>query len=279
MINKIKLLKKIALLIGLLTLELFAHSQTHLKVYLIGGQSNATGVGLVADLPGEYKKELHNIKSYTSLHCDSLVADKWLFMRPGYGANLQQHGCEISFAHKLATLYPKDSIAIIKCTLGGSVLETQWKSPSAGGPTDPDHHLFQYFVNTVNNALNSLGTDYTYEIAGMIWMQGESDGMTTAWANKYEDNLTWFIKDMRDTLNAPKMPFVIGKISEITYWPFANIIRQSQDNVAEKMGNVGIIDANDYPIGPDHVHYNSSGLIRMGNDFATELSIVINEKK
>lgn len=252
-------------------------SKTHLKIFFITGQSNATGIGLVSDLPEKYKKSSKSIKSFTALHVAASVANRWLSIGPGLGATLELHGCELSLADKLATLYPEDNIAIIKCTLGGSVMETQWISPSAGNPTDPDHHLFEYFENTVNSALNSLGDNYTYEIAGMVWMQGESDGTNVDWANKYESNLTWFIKDMRSFLNAPKMPFVIGKISEISYWPFANIIRQTQDNVALNMENVGIIDANIYPIGPDNVHYTSSGLISMGNDFAVELSSIINK--
>ena len=279
MINKIKLMKRIALLLSLLTLGLFAHSQTHLKVYLIGGQSNATGVGLNTDLPVEYQGVQNKIKSYTSLHCDPSVADKWLHVSPGLGATINHHGFEISLATQLSSLFPEDSIAIIKCTLGGSVLETQWRSPTAGGPTDPDptKHLFKRFMNTVNEALASLDPDYSYELAGMFWMQGESDGSHPKWADNYEYNLSTFISDIRQALNAPVMPFIIGKISESPLWPHADKIRQTQDKIAEDIPYVGIIDANNYPIGPDGAHYTSQGLITMGNDFSLSLKSIIND--
>ena len=275
--NPYKQLKGSIFLLLFIASSLVSVSQTHLKVFLISGQSNAVGVGLNSELPVELQGIQTNVKSYTSLQCDASIADKWLPVAPGMGNVLSQHGCELSLAKKLAELYPNDSIAIIKCASGGTILETQWKSPSMGGPTDPDlsKHLFQYFVNTVNKALSSLGSNYTYEIAGMVWMQGESDGMTLDWTSKYEKNLSWFITDLRNTLHAPSMAFIIGKISILSYWPYASEIRQIEDKVATTLPDIGTIDANIYPrSSQDIAHYTSSGLVSMGNDFAIALKSV-----
>lgn len=255
---------------------------THLKIFLIGGQSNAVGLGENSDLPLEYKGVQTNVKSYTSYKCsDAVNSDKWLHVAPGVCDFSTKHGCELSLAKKLSLLYPNDSIAIIKCALGSTTLATQWRSPSLEGPTDtdPNFHMYQIFMNTVNTALSKLGSAYTYEIAGMVWMQGENDGIQNDWASNYETNLTAFIADLRKDLNTPNMPFSIAKISIVPYWPFATSIRQAEDNVAAKMSNVGIIDANNYPrITTDPYHYTSTGLISMGNEFALSLHSIIQKK-
>ena len=44
------------------------------------------------------------------------------------------------------------------------------------------------------SALSAAG--HTYEVVGMIWMQGESDS-TSAYANAYQQNLTDLIAQVR----------------------------------------------------------------------------------
>jgi len=267
---------KTVLLIAVMILSMHVNGQTHLKVFLLAGQSNAAGYGLNIDIPME-SQAMQHVKIYVSADCDFSIADKWSYVSPGMGATINHHGCELSVATKLSALLPTDSIAVIKFSLGATLLETQWRSPSAGGPTDPDpeKHLFQRFVNTVHTALESLAPDYSYEIAGMLWMQGESDGKTIGNANNYGYNLSRFITDIRQALDVPNMPFIIGKISTAERWVYAEIIRDAQDSVAKLTPYVGIIDANKYPLGPDGMHYTSEGLLSMGNDFSLSLDSIL----
>ena len=209
----------------------------------MAGQSNMTGMANNADLPINLQSTQTNMPIYVSIQGDGSILDKWTYLKPGDGNSSLNHGCEVSFGDSLKKAYPNDSFAIIKCSSPGSCLETQWFSPSIG----PWGGLYyNTFLISVNAALNSLPVGTTYEIVGMLWMQGETDATLATWANNYENNLTAFISDIRTALAAPQMPFMIGKIDIQTAWAYNSIVRQAQQNVAANVANCEFIETNGY---------------------------------
>ncbi|HBX50877.1 MAG TPA: hypothetical protein DEH02_07400 [Bacteroidales bacterium] len=238
----------------------------HLKIILMAGQSNMVGVGNNSELPSNLQNIQTDVPVYISLMCDASIANQWTYLQPGDGELLSSHGCELSFADGLKQTYPNDNFALIKCAMGGSVLAAEWLSPTAGGPAI----YYTSFINCVNSALNSLPTGTTYELIGMLWMQGESDATNLSWANNYEFNLTSFITDVRSALGVPQMPFIIGKIDTQSAWTYNAIVRQAEDNVASNVNNCTIIDTQGYPT--DGIHYTSAGYVQMGNAFKVALT-------
>ncbi|MCE9611148.1 MAG: sialate O-acetylesterase [Chthoniobacter sp.] len=55
-----------------------------------------------------------------------------------------------------------------------------------------------------------------YEVAGFFFWQGEKDGGNTAHANRYEQNLVRFIKQVRKDFNTPNAKFVLATLGEAT---------------------------------------------------------------
>lgn len=49
-----------------------------------------------------------------------------------------------------------------------------------------------------------------YEVAGFVWFQGYNDQFNPEYWGNYAENMRTFIKDVRQELKSPKMPFVIG---------------------------------------------------------------------
>jgi len=49
-----------------------------------------------------------------------------------------------------------------------------------------------------------------YEVAGFVWFQGYNDQFNPEYWGNYAENMRTFIKDVREELKSPKMPFVIG---------------------------------------------------------------------
>lgn len=242
------------------------HSQpNHLKIILMAGQSNMVGVGNNLELPLYLQDVQIDVPIYVSLHCDTSIANRWTLLQPGDGVLLSTHGCELSFAYSLKEIFLDDNFAIIKCSLGGSILATQWTPPSTG----TTGICYTYFINIIDSALKSLPIGTTYEIAGMLWMQGESDAMYLSWANNYEYNLAMFISDLRKDLVSPNMPFIIGEIDQQAVWRYNSIIRQADENLYLYTSYCNKIDTRGFPT--DGIHYTSSGYVQMGNAFADAL--------
>jgi hypothetical protein len=55
-----------------------------------------------------------------------------------------------------------------------------------------------------------------YEVAGFFFWQGEKDGGNAVHAQRYEQNLVHFIKQLRKDFNAPNAKFVLATLGEAT---------------------------------------------------------------
>ena len=248
----------------------FANAQTHYKIIILAGQSNAVGQASTRNFPAEYVPVQTNIKIWSGSECAEFLKHKWIFVQRGMGTDTTRTGCEVSFAKAITQKYPNDSIRIIKAAWSATSIAEYWLPPSIGmAPKGNFYKLF--FDSSVNPALQAIINEgNTYEIAGMLWMQGESDAITLPFANAYGYNLTHFIQDMRKDIGTPDMPFIIAKIDDSPIWPYNAIVRQAEDSVAANIPNIGIFDTKDFET--DGAHYYPAGIIKMGIGFADELS-------
>lgn len=233
------------------------------KVFILAGQSNMAGCGMNHELSAEYLGSQERVKIYAEGTVEASLKGAWHTLKPGFGSGSGCFGPELTFGIDITKAYPDSEILLIKCGWSGTSLQGDWRPPSAGGATGP---LYKNLVETVNNALGSLDKSINYELAGMCWMQGESDACNIYPANEYEDSLTAFIDDVRKEFNAPEMPFIIAMIDDSDVWVENAIVRQAQINISNKVPNVGIFDTKDYDT--DGTHYRTQGILDMGSDFA-----------
>lgn len=240
----------------------------HYKIFVLSGQSNGVGVAANTDFPVEYQAEETNVQIWGGMDLDASLTNQWINVKPGFGAPLTNSGCELSFAKEISKRFPNDHIRIIKGAWRATSMVDYWLSPSAGIPAKQDfYHLL--INSTIKPALNNITANGdSYELAGFLWMQGESDAIAEASAKVYESNLSNFINDIRKDLNVEKMPFIIAKIDATPSWPFNSIVRQAEDSVASKFQSVGIFDTHGFET--DGVHYLAAGYVKMGIQFANQ---------
>jgi len=163
---------------------------------------------------------------------------------------------------------PKQVIAIIKIAWGGTNLGVQWRPPSAGGTTG---ELFNNWVDLYSSALADLDPAFEPEIAGMLWMQGESDTGDETMAKDYGKNLTALIKDFRTQTKSPNMPFVLATISKAPAWDkYGDIVRAAQAEVAKTVSNTATFLTEDYGM-TDPWHYDTPGMVSLGERFAVAM--------
>ena len=243
------------------------------KVFLLGGQSNMAGVGgYDSPLPAPYDSPQPEVRFWNydpQIHPEydfnvPGVGTGWVDLESGYGHLPTNFGPEITFGYTLKNMFPDDDIYLIKEGLTSQDLAVQWNSDGTG----PIYNIFKSRVDAAMQNLTDAGLAPT--IAGMIWMQGESDAMNHSYAIEYETNLTNLIADVRSDFSTPEMPFVIGRILPYYGTPADNAtVRDAQESVAVADENVTWIDTDDLSLAYAG-HYGTQGQIELGTRFALE---------
>ncbi|MDZ7615630.1 MAG: sialate O-acetylesterase [Patescibacteria group bacterium] len=232
-----------------------------LKVFVLAGQSNMMGqYAYNADLPAE----LQGNQPAVLLRHNGV----WTVLKPGHGVSSTQFGPEVTFGHDMDAAWGNADIALVKYAVGATTLAVDWNSQTPGT-------LYNNLLTTVNTAMSELSAGYDAELAGMIWMQGESDGLNAAYAAAYEDNLRQFIASIRDDLGEDNLPFVLAQISEATAWTHGDVVRAAQWDVGNSMFNTRVFSTADLPLYSNH--YNAAGQMELGSRFATAMLTMVPE--
>ena len=259
-------------------------------VILLGGQSNAAGATrdeylqkkVSAEQYAAYENGYENVyvnyyisgtnQSQGFVKCTTKQGEAGGFFGP-----------ELGMAEKLNALYPDEQFFIIKCAWSGTNLQTQWTPPSSDGKTGP---LYKEFVAYVEASLEYLvSKNYDVSIAGMCWMQGESDAASLESAAEYEENLRNLIKDLRQRFSRyaaeDGIAFIDAYIADNpAYWVHYELVNEAKKRVAAGSSINALVDTishglscSEEPEGaPDMAHYDSLSEINLGHLFAEELS-------
>ena len=237
-------------------------------VYLLGGQSNMDGRAATSSLPTtpvNLKAAQTDVMYYNGYSASNgYTSGNWTSLAPGS----TQFGPEVTFGRSMADNHPDESIALIKYAHGGTSLAVNWKP----GPTGVGGADYLGFRSAVTNGLSGLtSSGDTYHIAGMLWLQGESDTGTNA--TNYGTNLANFIADMRSNYGTD-MPFVIGGIGYNTLDNYT-VVSAAQQNAASTIPNVAYFSNYDL-LGPSHnlLHFDAAGMQLIGQRYATAIEAV-----
>lgn len=272
---------------------------TTYDLYFLGGQSNMDGFGYVNELPTELNTPVPGVRIF---HGNPVPDDSsggglglWSELRPGHGTGFSSDGVENSysdrfgieqtFALRLRELDPEANVAIIKYSRGGTSIDAE--AARWFGSWDPDYaegegmNQYDHFLSAVQNAMADTDVDGDGEAdtlvpAGIIWMQGESDGdVTEAIAERYQENLTELLGLIRDAFGVEDMPVVIGRISDSgqeeddgVVWDYGDIVRAAQAAYVEADGFAALVTSTDEYGYSDPWHYDTEGYIDLGRKFA-----------
>ena len=230
-----------------------------IQVYLIGGQSNALGHARAADLPAGWRSPQPDV-FYNFNQTTGPLAPRETF------------GPEVSFGRSMADFYKPQGkkVALLHFAVGATDLFDDWY-PDGTGTTADDGEIYRRFQKSIAfgmRALKKANPSATIVMAGMLWMQGESDALANR--KDYAVNLSRFITDIRLTYGAT-LPFFIGQLSlnQTAIPPTAlEMIRKAQADVAATIPRVHLINTDALPVMMDRIHFNTTGQITLGLAFA-----------
>ena len=278
-------MKKIFLSLLLLVCSSICKSQ-EVDVYLIGGQSNATGQGYMRNIPCSFKIDTSVMFYYSQYLNEGKGGQVWKPLCQGAETS-DRFGVELSLGTRLKELYPNRKIALIKHGLSGSNLYAQWNPGNRKGEKQGSE--YKKFITTVHDGLKALkAKNLKPVIKAMVWQQGEADARFDAGpdsARKYAENLKNFIEQIREEFNCEDMIFVYGTVMPMAAERFTGreLVKDGQKAVDEKSSscfsvkNAVLVPADDLemrrhdyhtPLPNDDVHLGTFGILHLGERFA-----------
>jgi len=240
-----------------------------LKVFILAGQSNMEGQGMIrGEKPGTLESLIKDPASAPRFKHLADAQGKWVVrddvwiwylgrtggLTVGYTPKGDAIGPELQFGHVVGDAFDTP-VLLIKTAWGGKSLAKDFRPPSAGGEVGPFYTAMLAHVKDVLANLKTLFPSYDgkgFEIAGFGWHQGWNDRVNQAYTEEYERNLAHLIRDVRKDLGVPKLPFVIaetGMTGPQEKHPRALSLMKAQAAVAELpefQGNVAFVGTKDF---------------------------------
>jgi hypothetical protein len=249
-----------------------AHAEEPIRVYVFAGQSNMVGKDTMAtDLP----RIAPTVAPSSSILFWGPVADfptSWGPLKaPTEVVQPRWHqgfGPEIGAAPMLARLHPDSTIAVVKFAASGTSLYRDWSPSRRGG-------LYDQMIIRVREAVGNLRAtrEATVDLAGFFWMQGEADSERLRAATAYQHNLATFVRSVRRDLRAPKLPFVLGRITDLrldstVHFQYSDVVRKGQGEVAKRLPNTYMVTTDDLErASAQRIHFSSKGTYDLGRRF------------
>ena len=238
-------------------------------IYLLMGQSNMAGRGVLADIPpgtlgpdprirlygndGVWRTAAEPIDSDIG-QVDPVSGDKDAGVEPG-----------LAFAKAMVARDPARPIGLVPCAKGGSGI-TEWPRAAARDT------LYGSCLARARAAMASG------RIAGILWYQGETDAHDTALAIAWAARFTAMIRDFRADLGRPDLPLVVVGIGDqpmtgkyADRFPEWRIVQDAQ--AALRLPNQGYVAAAGLPRNPDDLHLTTAAQIRLGAALAGAMTL------
>jgi len=206
-----------------------------IKVFILAGQSNMEGQGVVEMDHSEYYNGGKGNLVWSMEN--SASADKMRHLRDdngnwvvrddveisfkargtqrkggltigytGYGGS-SHIGPELQFGHVIGDHYD-EPVLLIKTAWGGKSLYVDFRPPSSSGEVGP---CYTKMIEEIYAALGELNYD-NFDLACFVWMQGWNDMCTIPAIPEYADNLVNLAKDIRKEFNVSDLPFIVGEL-------------------------------------------------------------------
>ncbi|MBE9510238.1 MAG: sialate O-acetylesterase, partial [Bacteroidetes bacterium] len=222
-------------------------------LFLLVGQSNMAGRGLVEQedtIP--YPRVLTLTKdenwapAIDPIHFDKKVAG----VGPGrtFGITLAERNKEIT-------------IGLIPCATGGSPISV-WK---------PGQEWYQTQSYPYDDAIRRTKRAIKDGVLkGILWHQGSSD-CKPGLAEEYEKNLKDLIKRFREDINAPNVPFIIGKMGQFPGKPLTpseEMVNEAHLSIAKESKLNGFVSSDGLTFNSDSIHFDAISQREFGRRYA-----------
>ena len=237
-------------------------------VWLLGGQSNMQGVGLLKHGPKPHamtrafymhdrwapaKEPIHNMwKTVDQVHIDLNGG-----VRPAPNVDWGVSP-GAAFGHRMRELTGVPQ-GVIACAHGGTSM-AQW-----------DPKLKKLGTKSLYGAMIRRFRKNGAKVSGLVWYQGESDANADA-APLYTKRMQELVRALRRDCGDPNLPVAVVQISRVIGWPIEtagpwNSVQEQERRLPEKIRRLTVVPAIDLAL-DDSIHIGGRDQVRLGRRLA-----------
>lgn len=165
-----------------------------------------------------------------------------------------QFGAPLTIARVLDASAPGQFVEA-EFAISSTTLAQHWR-PGASYPT-AGPNLFTQLVAYCQAQEAAFGATMTT----LVWIQGESDAQTLAYANAYGTNMTAFWTTFQATY--PNVTLILIKLNATSGQAYTSTVRAQQDGFAAGATNVVELNVDPIPLKPG-THYTADELVTLG---------------
>lgn len=253
------------------------------KVILLLGQSNATGIGRIKYLKENTTEE--QFSKYESGFASVLInycvdnhanCSNGEFVNVDLGCSVWNDvfGPEVGMAEKFSEAWGDEKVIILKYTYSGTSLYYQWLAHGGRGAI---YKAMREFVNTYMDSLRDAG--YDARLGAVCWMQGESDSFYSVAKERYYEAQSNFVSYMRQDFakyaEEGGICFIDAGISDSPCWPEYDRINNAKEQMAADSDlnyyfstiEAGLEWGIEPEESPDLAHYGAMSTLKLGHLF------------
>ena len=237
--------------------EVKPHSPDGMDLYLLIGQSNMAGRGRIKPEDLETTKNLYtlNKEGEWTLARAPLHFDKPAVVGTGLGK---------TFGLCMLEKQPSRQIGLIPCAVGGSPIDA-WQPGAYYKPTRS--YPYDDAIRRAKAAMQSG------ELKGILWHQGESD-CKPGLAEVYEQKLHSLVERLREELDAPLVPFVVGQMGQFDERPWDSWkkqVDQAHRTLPKKISATAFVSSDGLKHKGDVVHFDSASYRELGRRYSAAI--------
>ncbi|HEY3838417.1 MAG TPA: sialate O-acetylesterase [Bryobacteraceae bacterium] len=222
-----------------------AQEKHDLQLFLLIGQSNMAGRGAIEAQDREVipqilmlNKDLAWVPAVDPLHFD-----KPAIAGVGLGR---------TFAKTLLKTNSTVTIGLIPAAFGGTSLD-EWK---------PGDKLYADAIRRAKEAQKSG------KLRGILWHQGEADAGAEEHVNTYRSRFANLVKHLREDLNAPDVPVVVGELGEFQKGKFTREMNEQLALIPFVVAHSAFASSAGLTDKGDSTHFNSPSARELGRRYA-----------
>lgn len=241
-------------------------------LYLLAGQSNMDGRGLVSKLSEEQQKPID--QAIIFYRNSKISSDGWQPLEPGFSLPPKYRdklpsttfGLEIGFAQAMLKAQPNTKLAIIKGSKGGTNLRADW-APGDKSDKESQGAVYREFIKTIQSATSELTKrGDTYTVRGLLWHQGEGDKKLSV--KGYARRLNELIDRIREDVGVADLPVVVGEVFDNGE---RDNVREATRDVAKASPTVGLVTCEGTKTSDPGTHFDAASQLLLGGRYAKQI--------
>lgn len=236
-------------------------------VYLMIGQSNMAGRGEMTEADKDIISGVYILDDRDSIVPASAPLNIYSSVRKK--KEIQGVNPAMSFCKEVAEKTSRKILLVVNAR-GGTSIERWMKdykgtvrySAKVDGPEKDGMLIPSLYEEAVRRT--KIAMQYG-RLKGILWHQGESNSEKDA-SKQYLSQLSAFVSDLRNDLDAPDVPFVAGEI----YEGYKNAVYFNKQirKISRKIDNAYCVSSKGCTSKSDQLHFSRDGQILLGERYA-----------